>query len=100
MRHSDDSSTRLTSLDALRGLVIAVMALDHTRDFFHAAAMVGAPDDLAHTTAPIFLTRWITHLCAPTFFLTAGMAARLRASAAGHDHRRGARGSCGPAGCG
>jgi uncharacterized membrane protein len=70
---------RLTSLDALRGLVIAIMALDHTRDFFHAAAMTGQPDDLTRTTAAIFLTRWVTHLCAPTFFLTAGMAARLRA---------------------
>ena len=70
---------RVTSLDALRGLVIAIMALDHTRDFFHAAAMTGKPDDLAQTTAAIFFTRWVTHVCAPTFFLTAGMAARLRA---------------------
>jgi uncharacterized membrane protein len=77
------SWARVTAVDALRGLVIAIMALDHTRDFFHAAAMTGAPDALATTTAPVFLTRWVTHLCAPTFFLTAGMAARLRAERPG-----------------
>ena len=52
-----------------------VMALDHTRDFFHAASFSFQPEDLTRTTAAIFFTRWITHFCAPVFMLTAGMGA-------------------------
>ena len=69
---------RLTGVDALRGLVMIVMALDHTRDFLHAGAMDFPADDLARTTSLLFLTRWITHICAPVFLFTAGMGARLR----------------------
>ena len=69
---------RLTAVDALRGLVMIVMALDHTREFLHADAMHFSADDLARTTPLLFLTRWITHLCAPVFVFTAGMGARLR----------------------
>ena len=66
---------RIESVDLLRGLVMIVMALDHTRDFF---GMPGAnPTDMATTTAPLFLTRWITHICAPTFFLLTGVGAGL-----------------------
>jgi uncharacterized membrane protein len=73
-----DARPRVTAVDALRGLVMVIMALDHTRDFLHAGAMHFSPDDLARTTPAIFLTRWITHLCAPVFVLTAGLGARLR----------------------
>jgi uncharacterized membrane protein len=66
---------RIQSVDALRGLIMIVMALDHTRDFFHADAMVFQPEDLARTTAAIFFTRWITHFCAPVFMFTAGVGA-------------------------
>lgn len=67
---------RLTSVDALRGAVMIIMALDHVRDFIHRGAMTGAsPTDLAATTPVLFLTRWITHFCAPVFMLTAGMGA-------------------------
>lgn len=69
---------RLRSVDALRGLVIVLMALDHTRDFFHAGAMTGSPTDLAQTTPILFATRWVTHLCAPTFAWLAGVGAWLR----------------------
>ena len=69
---------RLTAVDALRGLVMIVMALDHTREFLNADAMHFSADDLARTTPLLFLTRWITHLCAPVFVFTAGMGARLR----------------------
>jgi len=67
---------RLASVDALRGFVMIVMALDHVRDFFHRAALSGASaTDLAATTPVLFMTRWVTHLCAPVFMLTAGLGA-------------------------
>jgi uncharacterized membrane protein len=58
---------RSRAVDAVRGLVIVVMALDHVRDFLGNAHFDAT--DLAQTTAPLFVTRWITHVCAPTFFL-------------------------------
>ena len=66
---------RIQSVDALRGLIMIIMALDHTRDFFHADAMVFQPEDLTRTTATIFFTRWITHFCAPVFMFSAGIGA-------------------------
>src|SRR6266481_3078911 len=69
------STTRLSSVDELRGLVMIVMALDHTRDFFHSGAMSFSPEDLTRTTAALFFTRWITHFCAPVFMFTAGLGA-------------------------
>ena len=69
---------RVQSLDILRGLVMVVMALDHTRDYVHAAAMAFQPEDLSRTTAAIFMARWITHFCAPVFMFLAGAGAYLR----------------------
>ena len=63
---------RLASVDALRGGVMIVMALDHVRDFIHRGAMSQSPTDLATTTPILFLTRWVTHICAPVFMFTAG----------------------------
>jgi uncharacterized membrane protein len=69
---------RIQAVDLLRGLVMVIMALDHTRDYVHAAAMAFQPEDLRQTTTPIFMTRWITHFCAPVFMLCAGLGASLR----------------------
>jgi uncharacterized membrane protein len=75
-RHREaQAGLRVSSVDLLRGLVMVIMALDHTRDFVHAAAMAYRPEDLTQTTAAIFLTRWITHVCAPVFMFCAGLGA-------------------------
>jgi uncharacterized membrane protein len=66
---------RLTAIDTLRGMVMILMALDHVRDFFGLPGI--SPTNLAQTTVPLFLTRWVTHICAPTFFLLTGTGAFL-----------------------
>jgi len=69
---------RLNSLDTWRGLVIFLMMLDHVRDFFNRGALTSTPTEAGHTTVLLYLTRWITHLCAPTFLFLAGAGIRLQ----------------------
>src|SRR3954451_20927446 len=66
---------RLESVDVVRGVIMIIMALDHTRDFL--VIIVFSPTDVTRTTIPIFLTRWITYFCAPVFFLLTGTGAYL-----------------------
>ena len=71
---------RLGSIDLLRGLVMIVMVLDHTRDYVHTGGLVADPTNLATTTPMLFLTRWVTHYCAPIFVFLAGVGAYLQLS--------------------
>jgi uncharacterized membrane protein len=70
---------RRHAIDAVRGGVIVLMALDHLRDFLGNAHFDAT--DLTRTTVPLFLSRWITHFCAPTFFLLAGVSAYVSVQA-------------------
>lgn len=75
MQQTIISSNRLQSIDLLRGIVIILMALDHVRDYIGPTLYF--PTDLAQTSILLFLTRWITHFCAPIFFLLSGFSAYL-----------------------
>jgi len=69
---------RIASIDILRGLIMLLMAIDHTRDFF-LNNTTGNPTNMATTTPIIFFTRWITHYCAPNFVFLSGISAYLAA---------------------
>ena len=66
---------RVESIDAVRGIAMVLMALDHTRDYLGSLAV--DPTNLAATTVALFFTRWVTHVCAPVFFLLTGAGAAL-----------------------
>lgn len=66
---------RLDAIDVTRGIIMIIMALDHTRDYFGIPGQ--NPTNMATTTVALFFTRWITHFCAPTFFLLTGTGAYL-----------------------
>ena len=68
-------SARLPAIDLLRGLIVVLMTIDHTRDFWSATPY--QPEDVTQASVAIFITRWVTHLCAPTFVLLAGLSAYL-----------------------
>lgn len=72
------NTARTNSIDLLRGIVMVIMMLDHTRDYVHSGALTSNPLDLTQTSTALFLTRWITHFCAPTFVFLAGTGTYLQ----------------------
>ncbi len=70
--------TRLDAIDILRGIVMIIMMIDHTRDFVNAQGFDFDPTDVTRTTVPLFFTRWITHFCAPLFVFLSGVSIYLQ----------------------
>ena len=73
MSSESPAAGRIVSIDILRGLVMVIMALDHVRDYWSLTGY--DPLDLTQTSPQLFFTRWITHFCAPVFFLLTGTGA-------------------------
>ncbi|MFL6429622.1 MAG: DUF1624 domain-containing protein [Acidobacteriaceae bacterium] len=74
-RSAEAPTARILSVDFMRGLVMIIMAIDHSRDFLTNIPF--EPEDITHTFPALFFTRWITHFCAPMFFFLAGTGAYL-----------------------
>src|SRR3989338_9075822 len=78
-----DAARRIASIDALRGFVMLLMLVDHTREAFFIHAQGSAPMDLSTTSPALFFTRLSAHLCAPVFVALPGLSAWLLGQKAG-----------------
>jgi uncharacterized membrane protein len=79
------AAPRIVGVDLLRGAIMVIMAIDHVRNFF--SPFPYPPEDLSHSSAGLFLTRWITHFCAPVFVFLAGTSAYLYRRNRGCSHK-------------
>lgn len=70
-------ATRLTHIDALRGLVMVIMLLDHIRETIYLHYQVSDPMDAATTDPALFFTRVASMICAPVFVALTGLSAWL-----------------------
>jgi uncharacterized membrane protein len=77
---AEATQKRIDSIDVLRGIVMVIMAIDHVRDFIHLGVYLDDPLNLSTTTPVLFFTRWITHLCAPTFVFLSGLSIYLQST--------------------
>jgi uncharacterized membrane protein len=68
-------ASRIHVIDVLRGIVMIIMVLDHVRDYWSPTPF--RPEDLTQASSVLFLTRWITHFCAPVFVFLSGVSAYL-----------------------
>ncbi|TKT85281.1 hypothetical protein [Dyadobacter frigoris] len=73
------SKNRIESIDLLKGLVMVLMALDHTRDYFYQTRALYDITNPEHASIPLYVSRWITHFCAPTFSFLEGFLLSCRA---------------------
>lgn len=71
-------SKRIESIDILRGIVMIIMCLDHTRDYYQDIGAAGWPMNIDTTTPALFFTRYITHFCAPIFVFLSGLSVYLQ----------------------
>lgn len=74
---ASEKKVRIDSIDIARGLIMIIMALDHTREYLYIDGLTGNPTNLATTTPLLFFTRWITHFCAPGFLFLSGISIYL-----------------------
>lgn len=74
---------RITSIDALRGLVMLIMAIDHVRETLYLHLQVADPMDVAATPPQVFFSRLAAHFCAPIFVFLTGLGAWLYANPPG-----------------
>src|SRR5580700_8345395 len=75
-------TTRIISVDLLRGIVMVLMAIDHVRVYSGIPA--------GGTDYGVFLTRWVTNFCAPAFAFLAGTGIFFFAHGGGAASARGA----------
>jgi uncharacterized membrane protein len=68
-------TARVQAIDVVRGLVMVIMAFDHVREFWNPTLM--RPEDVVQASVLLFFTRWVTHLCAPTFVFLSGISIYL-----------------------